>query len=91
MEDKLLGATATPTAVGPDDTADPGQSLFDAAGADFGLALLGQLLQQQPGSSIVVSPFSVACVLAFVHAGARGCTAEQLAGLLAGSAQGRRH
>jgi serine protease inhibitor len=91
MEDKLVGATSTPTAAAGKDSVDRDeQSLFDAAGADFGLDLLRQLLQQQPesGSSLVVSPFSVACVLALVHAGARGRTAQQLAAVLAGNAQG---
>jgi serine protease inhibitor len=75
----------------PSPAAGVDQSLFDAAGADFALDLLRQLLQQkqlEPGSSLVVSPFSVACMLALVHAGAQDHTAEQLAAVLAGDAQG---
>jgi serine protease inhibitor len=76
-------------------TAPPGAgNVVDvAAGADFGLALLGKLMVQQQDqqeiSSLVVSPFSLACVLALVHGGARGRTAEQLAKVLAGNSQSK--
>jgi hypothetical protein len=36
MEKKLFGTTATPTAAAGKDAVDREQSLFDAAGADFG-------------------------------------------------------
>lgn len=48
----------------------------------FGDALLAELRASQPGKNLVVSPFSVATVLAAMLAGAGGRTATQIAHVL---------
>jgi serpin B len=48
----------------------------------FSLALLAKMAEQQPGANVVISPTSVATVLAMLDLGARGSTAAAIAKVL---------
>lgn len=54
-------------------------SLLVQANAEFGVALLRELMNATPGENAFVSPLSASVALAMAHAGARGETREAMA------------
>lgn len=52
---------------------------FVAGNADFGLALLDRLAEENPSENRFLSPYSAGVALAMTYAGARGATREEMA------------